>query len=65
MLKIQNNEEKRGKIHAEFKEQFMQMKMESRLGLELAATSVPEGKLIFECENLNIRFALSERNLWL
>lgn len=61
--KIQSNEDKRvEKSATEFTQHRESMKLETRLGLELPDTSIPEGKLVFELNDFNFRFG--DRNLW-
>ncbi|WP_374075925.1 ABC-F family ATP-binding cassette domain-containing protein [Bdellovibrio bacteriovorus] len=63
--RIHAHEEKRvEKAQAEFQELFSKTKRETTLGLDLPETSVPEGKLIFELENVNVRFPSQEKDLW-
>ncbi|WII72545.1 ABC-F family ATP-binding cassette domain-containing protein [Bdellovibrio sp. 22V] len=55
--RIHSNEEKRvEKSVAEFNEILSQAKISSVLGLELPQTGVPEGKLVFEVEELQITY---------
>ncbi|WP_415064293.1 ATP-binding cassette domain-containing protein [Bdellovibrio sp.] len=63
--RIHAHEEKRvEKAQEDFQNLLAQEKKESRLGLELPETSVPEGKLIFETQDLNIQFASQKKCLW-
>lgn len=63
--RIHSHEEKRvEKAQVDFQNLLAQEKKENRLGLELPETSVPEGKLVFETQALNIQFASQEKHLW-
>lgn len=63
--KINSDEDKRvEKAKDDFRNLYEQTKRESTLGLELPETSVPEGKLIFELEDFNVKFAAHEKTLW-
>lgn len=68
-------QETQGKIHAredkrvekareEFQNLFFAAKRESRLGLEFPETEVPEGKIIFDVEDFNVRFSGRDKDLW-
>lgn len=63
--KIQSKEEKRvEKAKANFKEVYEGIKQEDVIGFELPETSLPEGKLVFELDNINVRFPGKGQNLW-
>ncbi|MEK2646995.1 ABC-F family ATP-binding cassette domain-containing protein [Bdellovibrio sp. BCCA] len=63
--RIQAHEEKRvEKAQESFQDLFAKTKRESTLGLELPETSVPEGKLIFELKDFNVRFSSQDKSLW-
>ena len=62
--KIQAREEKRVEKSKEDLSSLIQsQKMETRLGLDLTASAVPEGKLIFELQDFNLRYE-NQNFLW-
>lgn len=63
--KIQAREEKRVEQKQEELGALIQsQKMETNLGLDLTGTAVPEGKLIFELQDFNLRYENQEHFLW-
>lgn len=63
--KIQAREEKRvEKSKEELNSLIQSQKMETNLGLDLTGTTVPEGKLIFELHDFNLRYEGQEHFLW-
>nr|BFD64437.1 ABC-F family ATP-binding cassette domain-containing protein [Bdellovibrio sp. HM001] len=63
--RIQAREEKRVERSKEELNSLIQsQKMETHLGLDLSGTEIPDGKLIFELQDFNLRFEGQEHFLW-
>ncbi len=65
LANIHVREKARIEISAEELQQLQDnQKLESHLGLELTETSLAEGKMVFDCQELNFKFQESESWLW-
>nr|BFD68637.1 ABC-F family ATP-binding cassette domain-containing protein [Bdellovibrio sp. HAGR004] len=63
--RIQTREEKRVERSKEELNSLIQsQKMETHLGLDLSGTEIPDGKLIFELQDFNLRFEGQAHFLW-
>ncbi|WP_374034206.1 ATP-binding cassette domain-containing protein [Bdellovibrio bacteriovorus] len=63
--RINVNEEKRvEKSQENLRELVQAQKLESRLGLDLSAAALPEGKLVFELDQFNLSYSSEGSFLW-
>lgn len=65
MGRIDKNESQRvEKSRDNFAELYAQRKIETHLGLDLPDSKVPDGKVIFDLSDFNLRFEKQDRFLW-